>query len=158
VVFSLERTGRGSMILSSNRDTAEWLAMFDDVLRAIDLGLFEATSPTGGREKPFRGNSPAVARSVSPGPITMQMGGSMGVQAGKHPIPRSCLRSTRFSATRLDRGRGAERTVPRMACRITSIAAKFAPDALRTTRESLRPTRYAGRGPIMRRASTNPGR
>jgi len=30
----LERTGRGSMILSSNRDTAEWLAMFDDVLLA----------------------------------------------------------------------------------------------------------------------------
>jgi DNA replication protein DnaC len=30
----LERTGRASMILSSNRDTAEWLAMFDDVLLA----------------------------------------------------------------------------------------------------------------------------
>lgn len=30
----LERTGRGSMILSSNRDTSEWLAMFDDVLLA----------------------------------------------------------------------------------------------------------------------------
>jgi DNA replication protein DnaC len=30
----LERTGRGSMIISSNRDTAEWLAMFDDVLLA----------------------------------------------------------------------------------------------------------------------------
>jgi len=30
----LERTGRGSMILTSNRDTAEWLAMFDDVLLA----------------------------------------------------------------------------------------------------------------------------
>jgi DNA replication protein DnaC len=30
----LERTGRGSMIVSSNRDTAEWLAMFDDVLLA----------------------------------------------------------------------------------------------------------------------------
>jgi DNA replication protein DnaC len=28
----LERTGRASMIISSNRDTAEWLAMFDDVL------------------------------------------------------------------------------------------------------------------------------
>jgi DNA replication protein DnaC len=27
-----ERTGRGSMIVTSNRDTAEWLAMFDDVL------------------------------------------------------------------------------------------------------------------------------
>jgi hypothetical protein len=26
--------GRGSMIISSNRDTAEWLAMFDDVLLA----------------------------------------------------------------------------------------------------------------------------
>ena len=30
----LERTGRGSMVVSSNRDTAEWLAMFDDVLLA----------------------------------------------------------------------------------------------------------------------------
>lgn len=30
----LERTGRGSMIITSNRDTAEWLAMFDDVLLA----------------------------------------------------------------------------------------------------------------------------
>ncbi len=30
----LERTGRRSMILTSNRDTAEWLAMFDDVLLA----------------------------------------------------------------------------------------------------------------------------
>jgi DNA replication protein DnaC len=30
----LERTGRASMILSSNRDTAEWLGMFDDVLLA----------------------------------------------------------------------------------------------------------------------------
>jgi DNA replication protein DnaC len=30
----LERTGRGSMVITSNRDTAEWLAMFDDVLLA----------------------------------------------------------------------------------------------------------------------------
>src|SRR5262245_18126276 len=30
----LERTGCGSMIVTSNRDTAEWLAMFDDVLLA----------------------------------------------------------------------------------------------------------------------------
>jgi DNA replication protein DnaC len=30
----LERTGRGSMIITSNRDTAEWLPMFDDVLLA----------------------------------------------------------------------------------------------------------------------------
>jgi DNA replication protein DnaC len=30
----LERTGRASMIVSSNRDTAEWLAMFDDVMLA----------------------------------------------------------------------------------------------------------------------------
>lgn len=30
----LERTGRASMIVSSNRDTAEWLGMFDDVLLA----------------------------------------------------------------------------------------------------------------------------
>lgn len=30
----LERTGRGSMIITSNRDTAEWLAMFDDVMLA----------------------------------------------------------------------------------------------------------------------------
>jgi DNA replication protein DnaC len=30
----LERTGRASMIVSSNRDTAEWLAMFDDMLLA----------------------------------------------------------------------------------------------------------------------------
>lgn len=30
----LERTGRGSMIITSNRDTAEWLAMFDDMLLA----------------------------------------------------------------------------------------------------------------------------
>ncbi|MGD0679551.1 MAG: ATP-binding protein [Polyangiaceae bacterium] len=32
--LSLERTCRGSMLVSSNRDTAEWLAMFDDVLLA----------------------------------------------------------------------------------------------------------------------------
>jgi DNA replication protein DnaC len=32
--FFLERTGRGSMVVTSNRDTAEWLAMFDDVLLA----------------------------------------------------------------------------------------------------------------------------
>jgi DNA replication protein DnaC len=30
----LERTGGASMIITSNRDTAEWLAMFDDVLLA----------------------------------------------------------------------------------------------------------------------------
>jgi DNA replication protein DnaC len=30
----LERSGRGSMIVTSNRDTAEWLAMFDDTLLA----------------------------------------------------------------------------------------------------------------------------
>lgn len=30
----LERTGKSSMIVTSNRDTAEWLAMFDDVLLA----------------------------------------------------------------------------------------------------------------------------
>jgi len=30
----LERTGHASMILTSNRDTAEWLSMFDDVLLA----------------------------------------------------------------------------------------------------------------------------
>lgn len=30
----LDRTGRGSMIVTSNRDTAEWLAMFDDVMLA----------------------------------------------------------------------------------------------------------------------------
>ncbi len=30
----LERTGRASMIITSNRDTAEWLGMFDDVLSA----------------------------------------------------------------------------------------------------------------------------
>jgi DNA replication protein DnaC len=32
--LSLERTTRASMIVTSNRDTAEWLAMFDDVLLA----------------------------------------------------------------------------------------------------------------------------
>lgn len=30
----VERTGRNSMIVTSNRDTGEWLAMFDDTLRA----------------------------------------------------------------------------------------------------------------------------
>jgi len=30
----LERTGRASMIVTSNRDTGEWIAMFDDVLLA----------------------------------------------------------------------------------------------------------------------------
>ena len=30
----IERTGRASMVLTSNRDTAEWLRMFDDVLLA----------------------------------------------------------------------------------------------------------------------------
>ena len=30
----LERTGRASMVVTSNRDTAEWLAMFDDMLLA----------------------------------------------------------------------------------------------------------------------------
>lgn len=30
----LERTARGSMIITSNRDTAEWIAMFDDTLLA----------------------------------------------------------------------------------------------------------------------------
>jgi DNA replication protein DnaC len=30
----LERTGHGSMIVTSNRDTAEWISMFDDVLLA----------------------------------------------------------------------------------------------------------------------------
>ncbi len=30
----LERTGQASMIITSNRDTSEWLAMFDDVLLA----------------------------------------------------------------------------------------------------------------------------
>lgn len=30
----LERTGRASMIITSNRDTAEWISMFDDMLLA----------------------------------------------------------------------------------------------------------------------------
>lgn len=30
----VERTGHASMIVTSNRDTSEWLAMFDDTLRA----------------------------------------------------------------------------------------------------------------------------
>lgn len=30
----LERTGRASMIVTSNRDTAEWISMFDDILLA----------------------------------------------------------------------------------------------------------------------------
>jgi DNA replication protein DnaC len=30
----LERTGRASMVITSNRDTSEWIAMFDDVLLA----------------------------------------------------------------------------------------------------------------------------
>jgi len=30
----VERTGRASTIVTSNRDTSEWLAMFDDVLQA----------------------------------------------------------------------------------------------------------------------------
>ena len=30
----LERTGRASTIITSHRDTAEWIAMFDDVLPA----------------------------------------------------------------------------------------------------------------------------
>jgi DNA replication protein DnaC len=30
----VERTGRGSMIVTSNRDTKEWLTVFDDPLRA----------------------------------------------------------------------------------------------------------------------------
>lgn len=30
----VERTGRASVILTTNRDTSEWLAMFDDTLRA----------------------------------------------------------------------------------------------------------------------------
>ena len=30
----LERTGRASMIVTSNRDTAEWIPTFDDVLLA----------------------------------------------------------------------------------------------------------------------------
>ena len=30
----LERTGRASIVVTSNRDTAEWLGMFDDVLLA----------------------------------------------------------------------------------------------------------------------------
>ncbi len=30
----IERTGRGSMIVTSNRDTAEWISMFDDILLA----------------------------------------------------------------------------------------------------------------------------
>lgn len=30
----LERTGRASMVVTSNRDTAEWLSMFDDMLLA----------------------------------------------------------------------------------------------------------------------------
>lgn len=32
--LTLERTGHASMIITSNRDTSEWLAMFDDVLLA----------------------------------------------------------------------------------------------------------------------------
>jgi PPOX class F420-dependent enzyme/OxyR family protein len=31
---NIQRTGRASMVVTSNRDTAEWLAMFDDMLLA----------------------------------------------------------------------------------------------------------------------------
>lgn len=33
----LERTGRASMVVTSNRDTAEWLGMFDDLLLAQSI-------------------------------------------------------------------------------------------------------------------------
>jgi len=68
----------------------------------------------------------------------------------------SCWRSTRFSATRLARGRSAERSVPITACRMASIVARFAPAALPVTRESLWPTRYAARWPRTRCVRRNP--
>ncbi len=44
----IERTARASVVLTSNRDTAEWLRMFDDVLlaqSAIDRFMNSAYDP-----------------------------------------------------------------------------------------------------------------
>jgi len=58
---------------------------------------------------------------------------------------------------RLARGRRVDHSVPIMACRIASIAARFALAAVPVTRDSLRPTRYAAR-PGMRCVSGNPAK
>lgn len=53
--------GRGSMIVTSNRDTAEWLAMFDDVLLAQSApSIAFATPPTTSSSKASR-----IARASS---------------------------------------------------------------------------------------------
>jgi hypothetical protein len=56
----------------------------------------------------------------------------------------SCWRSTRFSATRLARGRRAASNAPTTASRSASIPQRFAPHLVPVTGESIRPARHAG--------------
>ena len=83
--------------------------------------------------------------------MTTQNARSMGRSRGRGWVRRriaSCWRRRRFSATRLARGWSAASSAPSAASRIVSIPARVAPVGLRVTRESPRPTRYAGRRPM----------
>ncbi len=75
----VERTGRASTIVTSNRDTAEWLAMFDDVLlaqsavdrfknAAYDL-VMEGESYRPKQKPAVRSEDPAPPPPVSKKPI-----------------------------------------------------------------------------------------
>jgi len=71
----LERTGRASMVVTSNRDTAEWLAIFDDVLlaqsavdrfkNAADDFVIEGESYRARLKPKLDGNDPPPAVPVS---------------------------------------------------------------------------------------------
>lgn len=82
----LERTGRGSVIVTSNRDTAEWLAMFDDVLlaqSAVDRFKNSAYDFVIEGESYRSRLKPMVDASTPPAPETPAM------KAKLHPRARS---------------------------------------------------------------------
>jgi hypothetical protein len=76
------------------------------------------------------------------------------------PRPRSRPTKNRELLAEHEVRRNEARTTPQRgaqrACRMASIAARFAPAAVPVTRESLRPTRYAGCWPHMRRLPRKP--
>lgn len=84
----LERTERASMIVTSNRDTAEWLAMFDDVMlaqSAVDRFKNSAFDFVIEGES-YRGRLKPVVDAAAPLP------GSPSMKAKVHPRSKSRTR------------------------------------------------------------------
>lgn len=103
----VERTGRASTVVMSNRDTAEWLATFDDVLlaqsavdqfknAAYDLVVEgESCSPTEPGSSPSSKTATLRLRLRSPGPTTRSASPSGGSPRKGESLRRSSERLRR---------------------------------------------------------------